>query len=84
MSNVLVGYGSGVSKKNGKPWYRLDLVCDNTMVAKSNGAIGRTVKSEFVPEEVFKLLSPDWLDKKVEFEYEIFGRYANIVGIKKG
>lgn len=81
MGNVLVGYASGISKKNGKPWYRVDLVCDQTIVAQQSGAIGRTVRSEFIPEGVYNQLKPEWVDKRIDIQYEIYGRYANIVGI---
>ena len=78
---ILVGYGKGISKKTNKPYFKVVVIKDASAIAINNGQIGRIASSEFVGEEVFKTLNPKMLDKNIEFDYYIDGRFVQIVGI---
>lgn len=70
----LEGFGFGHSEKNDRDYYFI-----NVSFPSSNPNItGRSVKQEFVNENVFKMLDKSMLNKELKFDYEP-GEYRPII-----
>ena len=73
---ILVGYRNFKSKE-GKDCYTLNLIYP----FRNGSGIGNDIYTQFVDKEVYDMVTPAMVGKKVEFDEVREGRWTRIVGI---
>lgn len=75
----------GVRKFSGKDGKNYEIVAVRKSFSEkdqSKGCFGETVEDVFIPENKRDFLKPEHVGKEIVFDYEINGRYANVIGFK--
>lgn len=73
---ILVGYQNFKSKE-GRDCFVLKLIYP----FRNGAGVGNDVYTQFVDEDVFKMVTPSMIGKQIEFDEVREGRWTRIVGI---
>lgn len=73
---ILVGYQNFKSKE-GKDCFVLKLIYP----FRNGSGVGNDVYTQFVDQEVYKMVTPSMIGKQVEFDEVREGRWSRIVGV---
>ncbi len=72
---VLIGYRNGVSQKTNKSYCRASFITDYKNRELAQGAVGKKVIEEYLPDYLLNSLKPDSVGKTYDLEYEAsYGR----------
>lgn len=72
---ILVGYKNGIAVKTQKPYCRVAFIMDYKRRELADGAVGKKVVEEYLPDYLMGTLRPDSVGKEFDLEYEAsYGR----------
>lgn len=78
MEMILMSYRSGVSKEKKNPYWAIQVAIPCTPADNKNGKFGYNIDMHFIGEAVYNKLTPDMINKKVDFKTSGFGFRASI------
>lgn len=78
MEMVLLSYRKGISKEKQNPYWAIQVAVPCTPADNAKGRFGNNIDMHFIDEKVFNKLTPDMINKKVDFKTSGFGFRASI------